>query len=476
MDDDVGRIPGHYGRITRRALHNAAWGGLAGFALASCGGESAPPAPAPTAPKPSAPPTAAVQAAAPTTAPAPTVAKAPVEITFQLPAAPGLEQDLYSGFLKDYHARQTTIKVAHTFEADWGAYPVKLRAMIASGTFPDIVHQHLSVVQDFSQTGALTEIKPYLARDKVSEADFISELITEFTWRGKLMAVPKDSAAFGVYLNKDMVEQSGAKIPTADWTWDDFAEICRRVTKPDAGKFGIVLPRITPDSENWEAIMRSFGGGWYDAERTKSTIDLPGSVDALQFMADLEYKHRVTPTAHKFAFTGDAWRGGVVAFALGHHSTTFFHKAEKREFGYDVLPIPKGKGGQFIAVGASGYSITAMAPHKDEAWDLLKFLTSKDVQSKIASGKRWGPSRPDSLDNLAPDDGVPANFKNVHIEPLKGKGSVKPMPFIFPMGQLDILQAFKEEVGEPLWDGKRTAKDASMAAKPKIDAILAKYK
>ncbi|MBU6289860.1 MAG: sugar ABC transporter substrate-binding protein [Chloroflexi bacterium] len=443
--------------------------------VVACGGSPAG-GTAPSAPTKAPAPAAPAPTVAPTVAPAPAPASAPVEITFQLPAAAGLEQDLYSGFLKDFHARQSAIKVAHTFEPDWGSYPVKLKAMLAAGTYPDLVHQHLSVVQDFSQQGVLSELKPYLSRDRILETDFIPQLIEEFTWRGKLMAVPKDSAAFGVYYNRQMIEQSGAKLPTQDWTWDDFTEICTRVTKPENGKFGIVFPKITPDSENWEAILRTFGGGWYDAERTKSTIDTTGTVDALQFMADLEFKHRVTPTAHKFEFTGDAWRGGVVAFALGHHSTTFFHKAEKREFPFDVLPLPKGKGGQFIAVGASGYGVTSQAKYKDQAWELLKFLTSKDVQSRIASGKRWGPSRPDSLDNLAPDDGVPANFKNVHIEPLKGKGNVKPMGFTFPMGQLDILQAYKEEVGDKLWTGQRTARDATAAAKPKIEAILAKFK
>ena len=40
------------------------------------------------------------------------------------------------------------------------------------------------MVQDFAQQGALTELKPYMTRDKVSEKDFIPALVTEFTRRG----------------------------------------------------------------------------------------------------------------------------------------------------------------------------------------------------------------------------------------------------------------------------------------------------
>lgn len=398
----------------------------------------------------------------------------PVEIFFTLPGAAGLEQELYTGFLNDFHSRQSKIKVSHTFEPSFGEYPAKLKAMLAADTWPDLVHQHLSVVPDFAQQGALSELKPYMNRDKISEKDFIPALIPEFTWKGKLMALPKDSAAFGIHYNKDMFDKAGVKYPDETWTWDQFTDISRRLTKPENNQFAITFARPAPDSESWEAVLKSFGGGWYNSDLSKSTIDSPGSVDALQFFADLEFKHRVTPSAHRFSFTGDAWRGGVVAMTFGHHSTTFFHKQEKREFKFDVVPIPRGRGGSFVAVGASGYALPAKAKHKDEGWELLKFLTSKEVQSKIASGKRWGPCRPDSLDNLAPEDGIPEHFRDVHIEPLRGKGKVPALPFVFPAGQLDIIQVYKDEIADQLWAGNRPAKEAAAAARPKIDAILSR--
>jgi multiple sugar transport system substrate-binding protein len=279
-----------------------------------------------------------------------------------------------------------------------------------------------------------------------------------------------------VHYNKDMFDKAGIKYPDENWTWDQFAEICRRLTKPDQGQFAITTQRPAPDSEQWEAVLRSFGGGWYTKDLSKSTVDQAGAIDALQFFADLEFKHLATPSAHKFQYTGDAWRGGVTAMAFGHHSTTYFHKTEKREFKFDVVPIPKGKGGNFVAVGASAYALPSKAKYKDQGWELLKFLTSKEVQSKVASGHRWGPSRPDSVDNLAWEDGIPEHFRDVHVEPLKGKGKVPAMGFIFPAGQLDILEVYKQEFTDKLWAGQGTARDAAMAAKPKFDAILARTK
>ena len=59
---------------------------------------------------------------------------APVEISFTLPGAAGLEQELYTGFMNDFHARQSKIKVSYAFEPDFNAYPAKLRALLAADT------------------------------------------------------------------------------------------------------------------------------------------------------------------------------------------------------------------------------------------------------------------------------------------------------------------------------------------------------
>ena len=45
---------------------------------------------------------------------------------------------------------------------------------------------------------------------------------------------------------------------------------------------------------------------------------------------------------------------------------------------------------------------------------------------------------------------------------------------MFPVGQLDILQVYKDEFTDKLWAGSGTARDAATAARPKFDAILAR--
>ncbi|MER3405743.1 MAG: hypothetical protein C4289_11770, partial [Chloroflexota bacterium] len=161
--------------------------------------------------------------------------------------------------------------------------------------------------------------------------------------KGRQAALPKDSAGWGIYYNKDLFDKAGVKYPDPNWTWEQFLETCRALTKPEEKMFAISNWRIRPDSEQHLGILRSFGGGFYNNELTRSIIDTDASVEALQFTTDLELKHKVTPQSHGFQWQGDAFRNQVVAMAIGFHSMAFFIKAEKKNFKYDVVPYPRGQ-------------------------------------------------------------------------------------------------------------------------------------
>ena len=119
--------------------------------------------------------------------------------------------------------------------------------------------------------------------------------------------------AFLLYAEIKNPEDSAEKVR---WLWDEFLNACQRLTRPEQGQFALTSQRPAPDSEQWEAVLRSFGGSWYNKELSKSNVDAAGSMEAIQFFWDLEFKHRVTPTAHQFQFNGDAWRGAVTAMAF----------------------------------------------------------------------------------------------------------------------------------------------------------------
>ena len=58
---------------------------------------------------------------------------------------------------------------------------------------------------------------------------------------------------------------------------------------------------------------------------------------------------------------------------------------------WDVTMLPRGKAGSVSWIAGSGFGIAAGTKFKNEAWQVLKYLTSTDGLSKVAKAGRGYP-------------------------------------------------------------------------------------
>jgi len=63
-----------------------------------------------------------------------------------------------------------------------------------------------------------------------------------------------------------------------------------------------------------------------------------------------------------------------------------------KDFKWDVVILPKGKGGRWNRAGVGVHTIPAGAKHPEEAWKWLKFLATEEAQLKIAESGLVMPS------------------------------------------------------------------------------------
>jgi multiple sugar transport system substrate-binding protein len=475
--------------------------------IAACG-SSAPPtaAPAPTkppaAPATTAPSTAATTApaagaatkpaAAATSAPAaaaPATSAKPITLNWFTPAEIGLERDFYNGFIKDYQQQHPNVTINSSFEA-WNDYFVKLPTVLASGSIPDVMHLHCSIAQDYGLRGATKNMFDYMKKDNLSKDVFFPALIQQFVdykTGQKLYGVPKDSASYGFYFNKDMFDKAGVPYPKMDWTFDDFRAAAQKLTIDKNGKksgeagfdpnnvaqWGMAANDPLPSGDAYQMTAWGYAGQWYDENFTKAKFDDPDHVAFVQAIADMTNKDRSIPRQGDALGQGDPWRNGLVAMTIGHHSTVFFYNAEKKTFNYDVVPSPAGKNGQWQGAACSAWTLPAKSPQPDDGWDFIKFLVGDTQQCKIVSAKRWGSPIKACESNLLPTDNKPANFKAVLVDPLNGESKIKTVGIPYPPFLSDMKQIWKTEY-DPVMLGQRTAADAAKAAQPQIQALLDK--
>jgi len=496
-------------RISRRRLLALGSAGATVALLAACGQPtsqpSAPPPAATTAPAAQATtaPAAPAAAAKPTEAAKPTAPQqaAPAKVasnitlTWITPAEVGPERDFYTGFAKSFEEKNPGIKVEVSYEG-WADYQTKLPAVLGGGAIPDVIHLHASLVQDYGLRGAVRDMSEYMKKDNVSQEDFFPFLIkqmTDFKSGTKLWAVPKDSAVYAVYYNKDLFDKAKVAYPKMDWTFDQFRETAKALTLDKNGvpatdpkfdgsniaQWGMnwgnnATDSPLPSSDLWQMVVWGQAGPWFDDDLKKAHFDDEAHVNFVQNIVDMRCKDRSIPQAGDSMGQGDAWRNGLVAMSIAHHSQVFFYKQEKKTFNFDVVLPPAGAKGQFNAAGCSGYTIPVKAQHPDEAWAFIKFLTSPDQVTPMVKVKRWGAPIKASEQFLLPDDNIPANFKPVLYDPMLGQSPAKTLPIIYPPYFGEMRQIWNTEYGDSYTCGGGSMADAAKRAQTQTQALLDK--
>lgn len=458
--------------------------------LSACGG-----APAPTAaPASDAKPTTAPSsgAAQPTTAPAKQAAPSGQVTTIQwvTPAAPGLERDFYTSFKDDFMKRNPNVKVEVSFEA-WNDYFVKLPTMLAGGSIPDAMHLHGSIANEYGTKGATKNLFEYMDRDKVSRDmyfPFLLQQLSDYKTHTKLWALPKDSAVYGLYYNKEKFDKAGVAYPKDNWTVADFREIAKKLTidkngnPADSSKFdkgaiaqwGFMYMDPLPSGDQGNQWAWGLAGKWFSDDFSKAFFDDKEHSDWVQLIADMRCKDKSIPAAGDALGQGDAFRNELVAMKMDHHQNVFFMNAEKKTFKYDCAYVPAGPKGQYIGAACSGFTVAAKAKNADLGWQFVKFLCSEEKQCEIVSSKRWGSAVKACEKNLIPNDGNPPSFKKVFVDPMMGESTVKVDYIGYPPFLSEIKQIMATEYDAVLNCGAVTAAEAAKKAQPQIQALLDK--
>ena len=215
---------------------------------------------------------------------------------------------------------------------------------------------------------------------------------------GRQYTFPTNCGTWFIFYNKRIFDAFGVPYPDGDWDWEEFLEVARSVTKPRADgrgneSFGIMGLDLL------ECIYQN-GGRIYTEDGTRCVLDSPEAIEAAQWLTDLRFRHRVTPTsAEEMAMAAQGgWGRGLITFfeagkvamiRYGRWGLVRWRVAEPpegslapalRDIG--VAPVPRGREKVTLFVmRASG--INNKSPCRDEAVSFLKFLASEPYGEQI---------------------------------------------------------------------------------------------
>jgi len=254
----------------------------------------------------------------------------------------------------------------------------KLLALIAAGTPPDVwwtPHGGTIQVAD----GSVLDITDFIKDDPIMDDVLPAFLAPYKGLDGGLYGLPNGTWFWLIFYNKKALDEAKMPYPTNDWTWDDLLAQAQKLTKE--GQWGFYNSGIVWTGGLWPYVY-SNGGQDISEDGTRFMLDTPESVEAIQFLYDLIYKHKVMPSPADIKATGQhdlqMFTAGKLAMMQGGSPPdwTFPAVAETLGWGnFDVVVLPHPKGKSLVNwAGFGGFSVSAKTKNPEAAVELLKFL------------------------------------------------------------------------------------------------------
>jgi multiple sugar transport system substrate-binding protein len=264
----------------------------------------------------------------------------------------------------------------------------KIIAAIRSGTAPDIVSSFNSYnVGNYCGTGGWIDLTPYLKKDHIDVNGFPPATRYYTQYGGKRCALPLLADVYGLYYNKDLFAKAGIKSPpkTISELTADAKKLTQRGSDGSIKVAGIdpLIGFYENVPERWGA---AFGVQWLDPDGHsilaqdpawskmmtwhKSLVDWYGYKDLVRFQAGL---------GDEFS-ASQAFEKGKVAMNLDGEWRVAFIADEAPRLNYGTAPLPVDDANPELY--GSGYingtiiGIPKGGKHQDEAWRVVKYLTT----------------------------------------------------------------------------------------------------
>ncbi|HVB75239.1 MAG TPA: ABC transporter substrate-binding protein [Ktedonobacteraceae bacterium] len=263
-------------------------------------------------------------------------------------------------------------------------YTDKMRANIASGNVPDVFYLQPDMATEYIPAGKLLNLSPYMARDNVQSADYYSSLLNPFSCKGgQIYGLPKDWNSLAVFYNKQMFQAAGVSFPDANWTWNDMLTDAKKLTRPGNAATSVYGITLSPDASRWAAFLFADGGSMLNKDGTQATFNSQAGVDSLNFYTGFEKDgSAVIPADVGAGWAGDAFGKQRAAMALEGGWLIPYMTQNFPGVQYGIAPVPlapTGKRADLIYTNAWG--AYASSAHPDAAWQLIKYMTGKEVQT-----------------------------------------------------------------------------------------------
>ena len=396
-----------------------------------------------------------------------TGALAQTEIEFIQWWEPEMPAGALRGIMDDFEAANPDIKVT-LVSGPYSATHDQIVVGAASGTLSDVVGLDGAWVNGLAKQGAIASMDPMMEAagyDRAQIADIIKV-------DGQSVMFPLASFVYPVFVNLDLAKAAGVEeLPT---NRTEFAEAAKKMTDADKNQFGWVLPLSleTPNGIQNDVMAWVWASGASMLKDGQPDVQNEAVVGALEYIKSLNDAGVVSPGifAKKEQDKVEEFVNGRVGMMVGSLAWVNLIRERNPDLNVGISAVPAADGytgKRGMPYASWGIGISEGSEHKEEAWKLVEYLMSPEVNSKLVTIANAFPGNVNAKPDLSKSD------------PLFGEAFE-----IFQTGYLaneftglpvaeELMRQMDIEVQKML-EGDQTAQEAAAATQTQWEAEFAK--
>jgi multiple sugar transport system substrate-binding protein len=376
------------------------------------------------------------------------------------------------------YAKQAGIKENELqyVELGTGQQPPKMVAALEAGNPPDVARTGSSYASLYRSQGHLLEVTDIVEKMQQVPGGLFPVCLEAAMHKGKAYGVPYQVSPRPLVTRLDLLEAAKVDPPK---TWDELIEVCKKLQKPPKlTGFGMCLG-LTTDADNEVMIMIwGHGGKLVEADDKTVALHSPGTVQAVQLIADMFQKHKIIP---KGTISWDnqgnnkAYQSRQVIFVV-NPTSIYAHLAESDKELYDVtglLPVPAGPAGAIQALGTGEWVLFKHNPYPEVAKGLVQYSMEPENLRVVMEegGGRWGPPY---RGMYASDFWQRPEFQHWRVMLEQGRQFASPGSMSAAGGEVMVTNVLSRMVHRVLvenWEAEKAVEDAHK----KVVEIYARY-
>lgn len=380
--------------------------------------------------------------------------------------AMGRESEVVAELLPEFERTHPGVHVS-LHQLPWTGAHAKLLTAVVGAATPDLAQLGNTWIPELAELHALEPLGARVQRSgSVQPSDYFDGIWDTNVIDGLLYGVPWYVDTRLLFYRTDLLKQAGFDAPPENWKqWRQTMAAIKQRAGP--GHFSILLPlnEFEPLTalalQQREPLLRDGGG--------RGNFDSPGFRKALGLYVEM-FDRSWAPLVSE-AQISNVWdefgRGYFAYYISGPWNIGEFQRRLPPEHSHDWMtaPLPGPDGPSASIAGGSSLVIFAKSPRKEQAWQLIEYLSRPDVQERFRTLTGDLPPRRSvwNLPALAADPYARAFRQQLE--------RVRPAPKV---PEWEHIEDEVKLVGELAATGQMTVEHAARELDRRVDAILEK--